>query len=191
MASNENSPAPTSVRLLGAAVLALIVAAVLTPSWDWGAGLESRITHNSLGAFFENEEGRRFNTNFRVEHGADLSVGFELYLVKPLHAAMFLIDVKGATRRLFPVEANDAADTVLFAAGRHELPIRLGLGDRRTEAFAVAIYDSEPFDEGAVLNAVERLERPITYERMRDSGAFPGGVYAVHLPALDAQGHAR
>lgn len=188
MASNEQSPAPTGVRLLAVAALALIVVAVLTPSWDWGAGLESRITHNSFAAFFENEDGQRFNTNYRAEHGPGLTVGFELHLAEPLRAMLLLVTTAGDARALFP---TDPPEAVAFDPGRHALPVRLSMSDRAVEAFAVAIFDSRPFDLAVIEAALADLARPLTYEAMRDSGAFPGSVYAVHLPALDDTGRSR
>ncbi len=180
-------PTPMYVRMLGVAALALIVFAVFTPGRDWGAGLDSRITKNAFGGFFENDEGQRFNTNYRIEHTADVELGLESSLIEPVEAMLFRVEPDGDAESL-PRGAPAVSRKLM--PGRYTWPVRVGVAERREEAFVAVAYSAVPFDWSAIERLLADVERPITLHSLHHSN-FVGEVFSLHLRALDEDGQAR
>jgi hypothetical protein len=169
-------------------VIALLVIALAVGrrGRDWGAGLESRVARPGFAVFIESNDGTHVNSNGMAEHSADQTLGFEVLLPTPTHVMLVGIEPDGRTRVLFP---DDGRATRGLEAGRHALPLRIGLAERTREWFVLALYADGTVAAEAVDQALSELSRPLTYKTLWHS-RMPASPHWIHLPPLDAAGRA-
>jgi hypothetical protein len=175
------------VRALGVVALLLIATAVLSPTRDWGPAMDARVVTDGLGAFVETAGAGRHKFHGAGELGPGDVVRFELLLAQPHEVMLAAIDPHGALRVLYPAGGSRTRG---FDAGRHVLPITIGVDERSSDLFVVAIYSTAPVAFAELEAALDDLSKPLDLAQLWRA-PMPGSPHWIHLPALGPDGRVR